>query len=278
MNNCKFIRQDLDSYRDRTLEENRHEEVDLHLRNCSACSQEIDRATFMEQSLKEVSSDWSAPDLLWSRIKTSANTDSTQDVPTRKFQKQLPWALTALLLITLGFLGMNLVQDENEILANSVASSLVNEFHTFVVSQRKLDYPQTQPLEIRKWFGDKVNFRAPLPLQTPGFQLAGGRLCNMFEQRVASYMYQSDGAWISLYIMKLSADEAFRNGHKPETEITLQGYGYIDWEENGLRYSLVGDVSVDRLRQLAIALNATQAKLNADERRQLDLLALNTSQ
>jgi anti-sigma factor RsiW len=130
----------------------------------------------------------------------------------------------------------------------------VNEFHTFVISHRELDYQDSRPAEVRKWFSDKVNFRVPLPVKTVDLQLAGGRLCNMFDQRIASFMYEVDDAWVSLYIMRSKPDRAA----SVEQELLLQGYGYIEWENQGLHYSLVGDVSVERLRQIAASLYSTQ--------------------
>jgi len=36
-------------------------------------------------------------------------------------------------------------------------------------------------------------------------------------------------------------------------ELLLQGYGFIDWENQGLRYSLAGDLPVERLREITAA-------------------------
>ena len=102
-----------------------------------------------------------------------------------------------------------------------------------MASHRELDYSDTQPAEIRNWFADKVDFRVPLPVKSDNFRLAGGRLCNMFDQRIASFMYQVDDAWVSLYIMR-SARAAQNPG--ASHELLLQGYGFIDWENQGLHY------------------------------------------
>jgi anti-sigma factor RsiW len=127
-----------------------------------------------------------------------------------------------------------------------------------LISHRELDYQDSRPAEIRKWFSDKVNFRVPLPVKTVDLQLAGGRLCNMFDQRIASFMYEVDDVWVSLYIMRSKPDRATI----VEQELLLQGYGYIEWENQGLHYPLVGDVSVERLRQLAVSLYSKQLLAN----------------
>ncbi len=275
MNRCESIRADLDAYRDKTLDENRRLELCRHLSDCIACSKEINRAAAIEQELRDNASNWTPPGDLWARIKNSSD---LQDLPvgltSHNYQVQLPWMIAALLLLTLGVFGFSQLQQEEDKLSNSVATALVNEFHTFVVSRRKLDYAQTLPVEIRKWFGNKLDFRVPAPLQTPGLQLAGGRLCNMLAQRVASYMYRADDAWVSLYIMKSPPAGSVNTGQSAGNEMMLQGYGYIDWEKDGLHYSLIGDIPVSRLRQFAVDLNSTHAHLGVTDFSKFNLTSL----
>jgi anti-sigma factor RsiW len=132
----------------------------------------------------------------------------------------------------------------------------VNEFHTFVISHRELDYSDDQPSRIKRWFSDKVDFRTPLPVLTREMNLSGGRLCNILNQRVVSYMYLHDSAWVSLYIFKNSASN--------EVPLVLQeqlvkGYGYIGWQMQGLQFALIGDVPIDRLRHLAKAITESDS-------------------
>jgi len=162
------------------------------------------------------------------------------------------WLVAAVFLLAFGFMVSLLPGIHHENNSNAVAKALVSEFHTFVISNRALDYTNNQPGEIRQWFGSKVDFRVPLPVEAPPMNLAGGRLCNMFEQRLVSFMYRYDDVWVSLYIKKLGDDSEQAIGN----ELALSGYGFIDWQEQGLHYSLVGDIPVDKLRSLAVALGA----------------------
>jgi anti-sigma factor RsiW len=258
MNDCASFRGDLDAYRDNRLDENRQFEVNEHLQSCTACQQEAAWAAAIELELKNQASGWTPTEGLWARIKNSAQLESSADpVKGRRFY-QLPWAAVALLVVALGVVSFSLVEDMQQASSELVAAALVNEFHTFVVSHRELDYQDSQPVEIRKWFGDKVNFRVPLPVKTDDLQLAGGRLCNMFDQRIASFMYRIDDAWVSLYIMRSKP----HSSSTADNELLLQGYGYIDWENQGLHYSLVGEVAIERLRQIATSLRSTQLLTN----------------
>ncbi len=158
------------------------------------------------------------------------------------------WIAAALVLFVLGFVVYFLPLNHREAQSNPVAQSLVNEFHTFVISRRALDYVHNKPAKIRQWFANKVDFRVPLPVKPQAMILSGGRLCNMFDQRMVSFMYRYEDTWVSLYIKKAaSEDSLFETGN----ELVLRGYGFIDWQNNGLHYSLVGDIPVERLRELA---------------------------
>jgi anti-sigma factor RsiW len=254
MNDCASFRSDLDACRDRTLDANRQLEVLEHLQDCIPCRQQSERAATIELELRNHASGWTPTAGLWARIKTSVELETTAGPASARRFYQLRWAAAMFLVLTLGLVSFNLLENTQRTTSELVAAALVNEFHTFVISHRELDYQDSQPAEVRKWFGDKVNFRVPLPVKTADLQLAGGRLCNMFEQRIASFMYKIDNAWVSLYIMRSQPNTSAT----ADSEFLLQGYGYITWENQGLHYSLVGDISLERLRQLAAGLYSTQ--------------------
>lgn len=255
MNPCNSVLADLDAFRDGSLDQNRHLQIQQHLNNCAACDAEMHQSADIEQAIKDHASNWILPDDLWARIQTSASELKASRKPSPKvYSSRFSWMAAALILLTISLFSVNMIRQDEQAFINPVASALVNEFHTFVISRRELDYIDTRPSAVRQWFGNKVDFRAPKPVMTTSLQLAGGRLCNMLNQRVASYMYQSDGAWVSLYIMKPELAGIKQNSGR---EIVVQGYGYIDWDHEGLYYSLIGDIGVDRLRLLASELQST---------------------
>jgi len=256
MNPCDSIDADLDAFRDGMLGKKRENEIQNHLKTCVFCNSKMKQSADLEQALKENAATWIPPENLWSRIQSSVSQQkSTQQSSPKFYNSRYSWMAAAMMLLTISLLfSMDIIRKDASKQTDPVAAVLVNEFHTFVISRRNLDFVDNQPAAIREWFGSKVDFRAPKPIQVKSMQLAGGRLCNMLNQRIASYMYRSNGAWVSLYIMKsepVDIDQSYG------TETVVQGYGYIGWEINGLHYSLVGDIDVDRLRQFANELKAT---------------------
>lgn len=255
MNPCDSILADLDAFRDGMLDENRRIKIQQHLTNCTACNTEMDRSANLEQALTKCASAWVPAEDLWVRIQHSAcQLETSQYLSPKLFSSRIRWMAAALILLTVSVFSVNMIRHDEQSPINPVATTLVNEFHTFVISRRNLDYVDTQPAAVREWFGNKVDFRAPKPMMTASLKLEGGRLCNMRNQRIASYMYRIDGAWVSLYIMK--SDPAGIN-QSSGREIIVKGYGYIDWEQDGLHYSLIGDIGIDRLRQFASELRST---------------------
>ncbi len=257
VNNCASIRIDLDLYRDQALEPNRQHQVQIHIDHCEPCRAELEVAQSIENQIRSELASQPAP-ALWNRITASAQAQRRRTGRnTTDQQRQSPlftWMTAALLLITVAVGGYGLLKQDVILDSNALASALINEFHTFVVSHRDLDFTDSQPEQIRSWFGGKVDFRVPMPVDAADLQLAGGRLCNMLDKRIASFMYQVDGAWVSLYIMR-SAMGTQNTGESHE--ILKQGYAFIDWKNEGLHYSLVGDLPVERLRQIAERLRST---------------------
>ncbi|MCP4767261.1 MAG: hypothetical protein GY875_13420 [Gammaproteobacteria bacterium] len=255
MRNCASFSNDLDLYRDLALPTDRQREVQAHVERCEHCRTELQRAQAVEAEIRSSAADWHPSPDLWRRIKHSAEQQNRRGNDRGEMRKPVVWMSAALLMISVAVTGFTLLKPNTSNSAEVVASALINEFHTFVASHRALDFSDTQPAKIRSWFGDKVDFRVPLPVKSADLQLAGGRLCNMLDQRIASFMYQVDDAWVSLYIMRsVSASQS----PGASNELLLQGYGFIDWESQGLHYSLVGDLPVERLREIAERLRSTR--------------------
>ncbi len=253
MNDCTSFRSDLDAFRDGLLSEERAQQLHQHILSCNSCRDEAKQADAIEAEVRNSAAQWLVPEGLWARIQNSADNPGSANRH-RGHRKPLAWAVAAMLVIVVGVIAFDIDRQPEQAPIDSVASVLVNEFHTFAMSRRNLDYVGSEPVAIRQWFGGKVDFRAPLPTKVSGLNLSGGRLCNMLDQRVASYMYQSDGAWVSLYIMK--SEKGLDLG--TDRHLSVQGYGYIEWENEGLLYSLVGDIPIDRLHQIADSIHSQQ--------------------
>ncbi|MFT5505126.1 MAG: anti-sigma factor RsiW [Gammaproteobacteria bacterium] len=258
---CLSIRNDLDAYRDGVLDENRNQVVRHHVKQCENCKQLEMTLNAFEQTLKHSSEEWHPSRNLWQKIDDSVQ-QKNGNFPTLKWHSLKYFTQTAAALILCAVLStLIMTQNESALNPETVSITLVNEFHTFVISHRELDYRGEKPNQIRQWFADKVDFRTPIPVITREMKLSGGRLCNILDQRIVSYMYLDEGSWVSLYIFS----DPFDRAKAVIGERLVNGYGYIDWQAGGLHFALIGDVSVNRLRVLAkILQQPSQLEITAE--------------
>ena len=263
MNDCQSIREDLDAYQDGMLDSSYRRHIETHLAGCDECTRFLQRSALIGQALRDMAQNhWKPPGDLWGRIVRSVELEkSARRRPIRRDQKPWRWAMAAMLVLTIGLISILITLHKDPLGEAPVASALVNEFHTFVISRRDLDFNHDEPEAIREWFSHKVDFRVPLPQLSSGMQLAGGRLCNLLDQRVVSFMYLSQDAWVSLYIMKPVVKGS---GRATDFEQLVQGYGYIKWVHEGLQYSLVGDIPLELLRRFADRLHSEQFAMAGD--------------
>ena len=162
MNNCASFSNDLDAYRDLALRPQRQRQVQAHVEHCQACSAALAQADAVEAEIHSSAASWQPSADLWPRIRHSAR----QQERRQGTRKPIAWMSAALLLISVSITAYTLLQPNASQSTEIVASALINEFHTFVVSHRELDFSNTQPSEVRGWFGDKVDFRVPLPVKS----------------------------------------------------------------------------------------------------------------
>lgn len=130
------------------------------------------------------------------------------------------------------------------------ARLLIDELHTFNVSERGLDVAEEDRDSLWQWFARKVEFNPPLPpTAITTAKLVGGRLCQIQNRRMVAYMYDVSGTPVSLYI----ADDGDNPIPAPGNVERFHGYGHAAWHSDGLRFALVGALSDAQLRELATA-------------------------
>jgi anti-sigma factor RsiW len=155
-------------------------------------------------------------------------------------------ATVAVLIIVLGitFSGLH---------SSALGDVPLKELQAFLDSGRAVDVATDDPARVRGWLAQRVSFSPP-PLVGGDreVELVGGRLCMFSGRRVASYMYRVHGRLLSIYIMTadgLSATGSHLIEHGGRMlAFTQEGrLSQASWTENGLIYSVVGELSQDGL-------------------------------
>jgi anti-sigma factor RsiW len=249
---------------DGTLDAQARADSKRHLHQCAHCRASVEAIRGVEDQLRAVWREEPVPDALWPRIQ--ARLDRTALAPPGEDQKRRgvlwPWlaAAAAMMVLGLSVLQLGSLFPSTATRQARLLSVPVDDLHTFVVSQRPLDVADTGPASLRTWFQTKVSFSPPvLPDQVEEAKLVGGRLCHFLNRRVASFMYETDGRYVSVYVMPrqglpLPSGEGVDLHRVRATVHNVQGYTHLIWSQTGLLYSLVSDLPQDRSLRMAQAI------------------------
>jgi anti-sigma factor RsiW len=151
-------------------------------------------------------------------------------------------AAATVLVLALGVIFWDLRKEQ-------LADVPLKELQAFIDSNRSIDVATDDPARARAWLAQRVDFAPPAAARGGSeIEFIGGRLCVFAGRRVASYMYRVRGQLLSIYIMTadgLTPTDGRRVEHDGRT-LTLIREGHLSqatWMENGLLYSVVGDLS-----------------------------------
>ena len=189
------------------------------------------------------------PNDLWLRIRTTVQ-DEQSSQKTTGMRLWPRWVMASVLLALLAvspLLVTHLGQSDP-----ALAELLIEEFHTFDISNREFDVAERDPDALRQWFTSRLDFNPPKPITAiKQISLVGGRLCQIDHHRMAAYMYQIDDHSVSLYIMA----EPNPTHDTSRSVVRFRGYGYVSWQLDGLSYMMVSTLENDRLLHLAKEFN-----------------------
>ncbi len=171
----------------------------------------------------------------------------------------VPWRSVAAAITMLGlglaggWYGHGLLANRpqnTEIVANLVREAIAA--HVVYASDpvRPVEIPAAQEDLLVKWLSKRLGRALVVPdLSAQGFKLVGGRLLSAQEGPAAQFMYQNaDGERITLFAVR--AD----NGQMAEFEFDSNGKtNSFYWQDEKLRFALVGDLPRDDLNKLAVS-------------------------
>ncbi|MGH7449962.1 MAG: anti-sigma factor family protein [bacterium] len=130
----------------------------------------------------------------------------------------------------------------------SIAAELIDDHIRYRLSAQAVEQATTDPTALSQWFNSRLDFVAQIP-PLAGFELAGGRLCYLFDRRLALAFYQKPDQWVSLFISRgdgidLSTMEKIGVSGKVLCRGDGKGYQVVAWKDRDLLYALVSDRNV----------------------------------
>ncbi len=222
-----------------------------HLRDCAACRDFLQFRNAERRFLKERLGGESAPASVREEVLTAIarHRITGANVSGRWASAFAKYAVAAavLLAVTLSifYYVAPFKPDQHK---QSIAVELIDDHIRYRLSAQAVEQATTDPTALSQWFNSRLDFVAQIP-PLAGFELAGGRLCYLFDRRLALAFYQKPDQWVSLFISRgegidLSAMEKIGISGKVLCRGDGKGYQVVAWKDRDLLYALVSDRNV----------------------------------
>ncbi|MBI4848206.1 MAG: hypothetical protein HY808_06455 [Nitrospirae bacterium] len=171
-------------------------------------------------------------------------------VPARKIHSKLLYKIISIAAILMLFAGGYIFKLHSD--TASLVEKIVND-HIDFQSYSGIQIISSDSGEIKTWFNGRVDFGAVVPGLSA--TLKGARLCLLDEKRLALIFYEHGGSQLSLFMTtelnpeRLLTDEEVIVKDKKVHVVERKGYNLLLWQERGVTYALVSDLSIEELKK-----------------------------
>lgn len=217
-------------------------ELERHLENCEACSEDYRDLMTLHEALGAESLYHRAPARLNKTIRASIRSSSRPTVTTPRTAWLWAGLAAAGLVVAAAvvFLSLRSMLAPSSGLADEIVSSHVRS----MMASHLTDVASTDQHTVKPWFDGKLDFSPDVQdLSSAGFPLVGGRLDYLDNRPVAALVYKRRLHVINLFIWPSSDANA-----APQS-LTRQGYHLFAWTQSGMSYWAVSDLATDELDQ-----------------------------
>ncbi|MBS0432422.1 MAG: anti-sigma factor [Proteobacteria bacterium] len=235
--NCTEARALLHAYLDDELDAARSLEIAQHLADCADCRARCRALEAVRQSLRAPQLRHAAPAALAARIRAQLPADAPARMP-RRFRQwpALSAALAASLLVAIALAGWQAWQSRAH-RADALVAEAVSDHVRSLLATHLIDVQSTDQHTVKPWFDGRLDFSPQVKdLGAQGFELIGGRLDVLGEERVAALVYKRH-----LHMINLFQWPAQGAASTESREQTRNGYHVIGWREGGMQFLAVSD-------------------------------------
>ena len=217
-------------------------EAKRHVNECQECREFFEREKAFSSLLRQKVIKDKAPAELRQRIlKTSA----------KNTRKRLLYKLLSAAAILILFAGGYIFKMHSD--TNSLVGKIIED-HISFISYSGIQISSSSPDEVRSWFGGRVDFGVNIPELSA--RIKGARLCLLDKKRLALVFYEHEGSQISLFMTGELNPERLLSGKEVKVRdkkvriVEQKGYNLLLWQDSGLTYALVSDLSFDELKKI----------------------------
>ncbi|MFN8495090.1 MAG: anti-sigma factor [Caldilineaceae bacterium] len=255
--NCQQAQRLLQGYVDGELDLVNALAVEEHLQTCAACNRAHQALLALQQAVGADALYYKAPASLQQRLQQSLRaTNQTTAVLPRFPSAPVPalqriWALpmrrwlsVAAALVLVAFIGWGLGYTQHGSTSDDVLTQEVLASHVrSLMATHLTDVASSDHHTVKPWFDGKLDFAPNVQdLAKTGFPLVGGRLDYLNGRPVAALVYQHGAHFINVFSWPSPGADT-----TPQLSVR-QGYNLFQWQQTGMTYWVVSDVSGDELQ------------------------------
>ena len=238
-------------------------EVEQHLQHCQLCQDEVTEHYRLQALLQEALPEEAVPEHLVSAIEAKLATEAQQaaDHPARVATRPVGWwryvswggavAVAVLLLI-----GLTLKWWHSPTVPVVVREMVDSQIRAQLM-HAPYEQVEAESGAIRRWFDGQVEFAPPLlAIPDDTYRLRGVRLNYFLNRRVAEIAYSSADHVLSFLMfsnkdVSLGAMQSVRSGDRVFHVNSHKGYNTVLWQDGEIFCSLVSDLNLEDLLQVA---------------------------
>jgi anti-sigma factor RsiW len=234
----------LETYLDGELSASEMRDLDAHVRSCPSCAADVLNRLQLKRAVGAAGKRYSPSPDFRERIRMSIKANPER-VPMRLW---LGASAAVALLLMVTFVAISARQQQ--LLRRHNLSELADLHVATLASANPVDVISTDRHTVKPWFQGKIPFTFSLPeLQNSEFTLVGGRVAYLGQAPGAELIYQIRKHQISVFIFQdraVGSDLGSTSQPRKELSFNLES-----WNQDGLRYFVIGDASAEDIRNLA---------------------------
>ncbi len=242
---CENCTEKLDTYLDGELSSYEARAMDEHLRGSPTCAADALRRVQLKRAVQEAGQRFT-PDPAF-RARMQKKFAAPAPSPARwRWLPALVTATAAALLLASVFL---FTVHRERLPQRQLISELVDQHVAALASSSPVDVISSDRHTVKPWFQGKIPFTFNLPeLQDSPFVLVGGRVTYLDQAPGAELIFRIRQHQISVFIFR---ERELADARVNEIMSRALSFEVRSWDQNGLRYFMVGDASPQDLDKLS---------------------------